>query len=111
MADFGITSDGPRTFFVNGELDMATVPIMNIAIVDAVARGGPISMDLTDLTFVDSSGVGAILKAAKDLPSGCIVLHGVHEGVGKVTGMMGVDKAQNIHVLPCTLGGLPSAAA
>ena len=41
MADFGMTSEGPRTFFLNGELDMATVPIMNIAIVDAVARGGP----------------------------------------------------------------------
>jgi anti-anti-sigma factor len=110
MADFGITSDGPRTFFVNGELDMATVPILNIAMVDAVARGGPISMDLTDLTFLDSTGVGAILQAAKDLPFGCIVLHGVRDGVGKVTGLMGVDKAENIHVLSCTLGGLHSAA-
>ena len=51
MADFGITLDGPRTFFVNGDLDMATVPIMNIAIVDAVARGGPISMDLLVINF------------------------------------------------------------
>ena len=110
MADFGITSDGSRTFFLNGELDMATVPIMDIAIVDAVARGGPISMDLTDITFLDSTGLGAILKAAKDLPSGCIVLHGVHDGVHKVTGLMGVDMEANIHVIPCTLGGLHSAA-
>jgi len=110
MADFGITSEGPRTFFVNGELDMATVPIMDIAIVDAVARGGPISIDLTDLTFLDSSGMAAILKAANDLPSGCLVLHGVHDGVRKVTELMGIDKAENIHVIPCTLGGLPSAA-
>ena len=110
MADFGITSDGSRTFFLNGELDMATVPIMDLAIVDAVGRGGPISMDLTDITFLDSTGLGAILKAAKDLPSGCIVLHGVHDGVSKVTELMGVDKAENIHVIPCTLGGLPSAA-
>jgi anti-anti-sigma factor len=110
MADFGITSDGSRTFFLNGELDMATVPIMDLAIVDAVARGGPISMDLTGITFLDSTGLGAILKAAKDLPSGCIVLHGVQDGVSKVTALMGLDKAENIHVIPCTLGGLPSAA-
>jgi anti-anti-sigma factor len=110
MADFGITSDGTRAFFLHGELDMATVPVMNIAIVDAVARGGPISMDLTDITFVDSTGLAAILKAAADLPSGCIVLHGVHDGVRKVTGLMGVDKAEGIHVIPCALGGLPSAA-
>ena len=89
---------------------MATVPMMNIAIVDAVARGGPISMDLTDITFLDSTGFGAILKAATDLPSGCIVLHGVHDGVSRVTALMGVDKKENIHVLPCALGGLPSAA-
>jgi anti-anti-sigma factor len=110
MADFGITSDGPRTFFLDGELDMATAPIMNIAIVDAVARGGPISMDLTDMTFLDSTGVSAILKAATDLPSGCIVLHGVHDRVRKVTELMGVDTAENIHVIPCTLGGLHPAA-
>jgi anti-anti-sigma factor len=110
MADFGITSDGSRTYFLTGELDMATIPIMDLAIVDAVARGGPISMDVTDVTFLDSAGLGAILKAAKDLPSGCIVLHGVHDGVGKITGLMGVDKAANIHIIPCTLGGLPSVA-
>jgi anti-anti-sigma factor len=110
MADFGITSDGPRSFFVNGELDMATVPILNIAIVDAVARGGPISMDLTDLRFLDSTGMGAILKVVNDLPSGCLVLHGVHDGVRKVTQLMGIDKAENIHVIPCTLGGLHPAA-
>ena len=110
MADFGITSDGPRTFFLSGELDMATVPIMKIAVVDAVARGGPISMDLTDLTFLDSTGVGAILQAAKDLLFGCLVLHGVHDGVGKITELMGLDRAENIHVTPCTLGGLHPAA-
>jgi anti-anti-sigma factor len=110
MADFGITSDDSRTYFLNGELDMATVPIMDIAIVDAVARGGPISLDLTDLTFLDSTGFGAILKAAMDLPSGCIVLHGIHDGLSRVTALMGVDKVENIHVLPCSLGGLPSAA-
>lgn len=110
MADFGITSDGSRTYFLNGELDMATVPIMKIAIEDAVARGGPISMDLTDLAFLDSTGLGAILKAATDLPSGCIVLHGVHDGVSRVTALMGVDKVENIHILPCLLGGVPSAA-
>jgi anti-anti-sigma factor len=110
MPNFGITADGQRTFFLNGELDLATVPIMEIAIAEAVARGGPISLDLTHLNFVDSTGVGALLKAASDLAYGCIVLHGVHDGVGKVTGMMGMDKAENIHVIPCTLGGLPPAA-
>jgi len=40
---------------------MATVPIKNEAIADAVSRGGPIKIDMADLTFMDSSGVGAII--------------------------------------------------
>ncbi len=80
MADFGITAQGPNMFFMSGELDMATVPIMKVAISDAVSRGGPITIDMADLTFMDSSGVGAIVRSVQSLPRGCIVLHGAHEG-------------------------------
>ncbi len=103
MSEFGITSDGPRMFFLSGELDMATVPIMDTAIGTAVARGGPITLDLGDVRFVDSTGVGAILKSAKTLPSGCIVLHGVHDEVGRVMELMGVEHAPNLHTIPCTV--------
>ena len=68
MGDFGITAHGPSMFFLTGELDMATVPIMNVAIADAVSRGGPIMTGIADLTFLDSSGVGAITGSVKTLP-------------------------------------------
>jgi anti-sigma B factor antagonist len=112
MGDFGITAHGPRMFFLSGELDTATVPIMNVAIADAVSRGGPITIDMADLTFMDSSGVGAIIGSAKTLPTGCIVLHGAHDGVGKVLDLMGVDRAiPNLHVIPCSEGGDPAKVA
>lgn len=107
MPKFGITSDGPRMFFLEGELDMATAPLMTTAIEPAVSRGGPITLDFGDVTFVDSTGVAAILRALKILPSGCIILHGVHNGVQKVIDLMGVGQAPNLHIIPCTL----SAAA
>lgn len=102
MADFTITSKAP-TFFLAGELDIGTVPIMTDAIEDAVSLGGPITLDLSKLTFVDSSGVGAILGALGDLPSGCIVLHGADNGIQRVLDIMGVGQAENLHIIPCTV--------
>lgn len=102
MTDFGITSDGPRMFFLSGELDLATLPLMETAIAPAVAKGGPITLDLGNLAFIDSSGVGSIVRSVKALPSGCIILHGVRGAAQKVLEIMGV-KAENLHVIPCTV--------
>ena len=103
MAEFGVTSQGPPTFFLQGELDLATVPLLDIAIADAVARGGPITIDLSHTTFIDSTGVRSILSAVKALPSGCIILHGVHGGIQRILEITGVDLAQNLHIIPCTV--------
>lgn len=102
MTDFTITSDGPRMFFLSGELDLATLPLMESAIAPAVAKGGPITLDLGNLLFIDSSGVGSIIRNVKDLPSGCISLHGVRNAVQRVVDVMGV-KLENLHVIPCTV--------
>jgi anti-anti-sigma factor len=104
MSVFSITYKGPMTFFLEGELDIASVPSLQAALNGSIGVGGPITLDLSRLTFIDSSGVGAILKAAKDhLPGGCVFLHGVHDGTEKVIELMGVEKTSNIHVLPCVV--------
>jgi anti-anti-sigma factor len=102
MTDFAITSDGPRMFFLSGELDLATLPLMESTIASAVAKGGPITLDLSDLTFIDSSGVGSILGHLKALPSGCIILHGVRSAVLRVVEVMGIQ-LETLHVIPCTV--------
>lgn len=111
MADFGITSHGPSLFFVSGELDMATVPLLHVAIGEAVARGGPIVLDMKDVTFVDSTGVSTILGSVKALPTGCLILHGIHDGVRRVFDLIGVGEAEpKLHVIPCEYGGEPVPA-
>jgi anti-anti-sigma factor len=102
MADFAITSDGPRMFFLAGELDLATLPLMETTIAPAVAKGGPITLDLSDLEFIDSNGVGSILRTMAALPSGCIIVHGVRNAVRTVLEIMSV-KAERLHVIPCTV--------
>ena len=47
----------------SGELDLATAPALGAALVDAGASGAArVVLDLRDLEFVDSSGIGLILK-------------------------------------------------
>jgi anti-anti-sigma factor len=101
MAAFQVHSNGPSTFFLDGELDAATVPKLELALADAVAEGGPITLDASRMRFVDSTGVGAILRSAKSLRLGCIILHGVRGEVRRVTDVMGVENAPNMHVIPC----------
>lgn len=103
MPNFQIISEGPRTFSLEGELDLATAPLLSAAVSSAVARAGTITIDLSDVTFIDSNGVRAILRALATLPSGCIVLHGVHHGLQRVVDLMRVGQALNLHVIPCTV--------
>ena len=97
--------EGDRhTIFLSGELDMSTAPLMETAIAPALAMGGPVTLDLSDLAFIDSSGVGSIVRSLTALPSGCIVLHGVRSAAQRVIQIMGVDQASaNLHVIPCAV--------
>jgi len=106
MADFEISVSGSSMFSLRGELDLATVPLLDVAMGDIVDRGGSITLDMTNVTFADSSGIGSILRAARSLPTGCIVLHGVHDRLGKVIDIMGVGPGMsNLHVISCAHNG------
>ena len=51
---------------LSGELDLTSVPLLDDA-VDSVPSGpGVVVLDLTDLTFVDSSGIGAFVRVTRD---------------------------------------------
>jgi len=106
MADFGITATGSSTFALSGELDLATVPLVEVAIRDTVGRDGSMLLDVTSVTFADSSGIGALVRSAQSLSVGCLVLHGVHDGMGRVVDIMGVGNGvPNFHVIPCVQHG------
>jgi anti-anti-sigma factor len=101
LGDFNVSLHGASTFFVTGELDIAAAPIFGDTIRAAVARGGPLTLDLSRTTFIDSAGVHAILKAVADLPSGCLILHGVHDGMQRILNMVGIGGVPNLHIIAC----------
>ncbi|MFL5767331.1 MAG: STAS domain-containing protein [Actinomycetota bacterium] len=87
---------------LTGELDIATVEVFREAVRPSVARGGPVLVDMTNLDFMDSTGVHAVIEIARALDvRGCLVLHGVRDPVKRLIEIVGISAIENIHVLPC----------
>jgi anti-anti-sigma factor len=66
---FDVTvQDGPDELLVKaaGELDLVSEPQFNAALEQV--RGKPAVVDLSELTFMDSTGLRAILGAAREHP-------------------------------------------
>ncbi len=66
----GAAGSGRRTVKVSGEVDLATAPELE-AQVDPVLDGASagVALDLEALTFIDSSGLRALVALAKDAQS------------------------------------------
>jgi anti-sigma B factor antagonist len=50
------------TVAVSGELDLASVTTFDEALRKAREAGGPLTIDLSDLEFIDSSGLGVLVR-------------------------------------------------
>jgi anti-sigma B factor antagonist len=87
---------------LSGELDIASADSVREAMAPSLERGGIVLVDLTNLRFMDSSGVHVLLEAAKQLDGkGCLLLHGVHDPVARLFELVGISGVENIHVLAC----------
>jgi anti-anti-sigma factor len=65
MVEFRVTSlesDGATIVAVAGEIDLATAPQLRAAL---TAAPGDLTVDLAGVTFMDSSGLGALVAALK----------------------------------------------
>ncbi|MFE9774013.1 STAS domain-containing protein [Streptomyces sp. NPDC005931] len=91
---------------VSGELDLVTSPVLRQRVHDVVADGRhSLVLDLSDVWFCDSSGVGVLIAARRLLRScqGSLRLilpaQGAAEGshVNKVLGALGVRRLFDIH--------------
>lgn len=64
MAEFEVQA-APGRVVVAGEIDLRTCPELREALTDASAvEGSEVVIDLTGVTFIDSSGISELLRAS-----------------------------------------------
>ncbi len=84
---------GGIQILLSGELDLATVPTVRTTVLQALADAtGPVEIDLQDVTFLASAGVGLLLDAA-DAGRGAALRVAGHGPAARVARLTGVDKA------------------
>ncbi len=88
-------NDGSHVLIVAGELDIATAPELE-ATVGSLCEGGArrIEIDLSELTFIDSAGVRAVLVATDrcaENRSGLELLRSQHAAARRVFELAGLD--------------------
>lgn len=86
---------------VAGEIDMATAPMLDRALSEAIEAGnGPVVLDLCDVSFFDSSGLRAAIVAHRELgeQGRRLALACLPEGhVWRTFGLAGVDDMLSLH--------------
>jgi anti-anti-sigma factor len=91
-------SDAATTIVLEGEIDLAVISELEAAIGEA-ARAGPPVIDMRQVTFIDSSGLHALHRAATGLDgSAPLVLLDPPARVLRVLAIVGLDRVPEIEV-------------
>lgn len=96
-------STGNPVIFVSRDIDMATAHALASALEPWVRAGGPVILDVSEVKFMDSSGLRVLIQAAKALGErGCIIIHGAHGEISSLLRLTKVDEAmENMHFIDC----------
>jgi anti-anti-sigma factor len=90
-----VGSDGELRLI--GELDMAGVDLVVRSLAQAEGHDGPITLDLSELTFIDGAGARVILQAARRR---CLVLRSPSPMVLMVLRLVGGEQIPGIEIEP-----------
>jgi stage II sporulation protein AA (anti-sigma F factor antagonist) len=64
---FTVYAEEPSLLHLSGELDLNGGPELATALEPLTRRGGTITIDVADLTFMDSTGINMLCAAARDV--------------------------------------------
>jgi anti-sigma B factor antagonist len=85
---------------VEGEVDLATAPTLQDALVEAIAaEPTEVVVDLSGVTFMDSTGLAALVRAHQRAAErgGSMRLVGASKGVRRILDLTGLDRVLEIH--------------
>ena len=79
---------------LQGELDLGTIPRVEKHLFEEVRVNAGVIVDLTDVSFIDSSGIGLLIRALRSTEDAGAVHTVVAEGsqVDRVFSLAGIDR-------------------
>jgi anti-anti-sigma factor len=87
------------SFHLSGEIDLSNVDQLATALSSEVREGNHLVLDCSDLRFIDSTGMAALLSICKGLGvSGRLTLRTVPPPVAKAAHVLGLDRIPNLEL-------------
>ncbi len=85
--------DGKRTVALSGEIDLASAPAVWDALEPALEDATRVVVDLSDVRFIDSTGLSVLVRAHRRLShnGGTLVVRSPSEMAGRVLRVTGLD--------------------
>lgn len=82
------------TVTVRGDVDLGTVDALGQALDQATREGGQVVIDMTDVTFLDSTGVRVLVEAYRSAQrhGGVLYVRGARHWVARVLEVTGVAR-------------------
>jgi anti-anti-sigma factor len=88
-----------RLLHLSGEVDSATLPQLERRLAESVAKAADLTLDLSELTFMDSSGLRLLIEVAHQLEgSGKLILLAPSGIVRRVLELTQLDRIPNLEV-------------
>lgn len=90
--------DGEVVVAVRGEIDLVTSPLLWECLVDIIPETNRLVVDLRDTEFIDSTGLGVLVRALKRLRhrGGDLVLRSPRPNARKVLSITALDRVITI---------------
>jgi anti-sigma B factor antagonist len=91
--------DRARGIRLEGEFDVANAPELAAAIGDLAAEDGPVDVDMSGVTFMDSAGLHALVGGARSLDGNArIVLVDPPSRVVRLMDILGLVRMREIDI-------------
>jgi anti-sigma B factor antagonist len=91
------SANGRSTVVITGELDLSTIGAMEAPLFEQLRQRSAVLVDLSRVTFIDSSGIGILISAARDSNGTRMnVLIGPGTQVERVFRIAGVGEALSV---------------
>jgi anti-anti-sigma factor len=90
--------ESPRGLRVAGELDISNVSALTDALEDEIGAGEDVTLDLRDVTFVDSTGLQVLFRARSLEGRGPLILLGPQPRVRTLFQYVLLDGRANVDI-------------